>query len=469
MSYSQIPNEILDCILVLAVRVRGAKRATRLRLVSRRWNAATERALFYSGILDDPYCLSISGRFSTSGAILSFWQRYLTFKALHRDRLQASCMGIIIRAAKFVVEARKTSGDTDQSVKDLVSKMSQAVVKFSNPYVFTRAYLSPEPDPARRLCAHPKVEGVCQPTVIALAALIEDVALLGRLRRRGPDKKMVEGTAVGFSSRCGVLPDLYEIAANFGSTKILSWLLQHDPDSQSLGRDRSLITWAMRGNQKEVLELALGPTFSAESPDFVKLRSTLVSGLQFTTSLDIFRSCIKLLGVTHFRLIWAQADPMDHLETVFLKRFLDAAGRGSVPMMEYLYQLGTPIDQALDSDADDTHPIRQAAIHGHADAVKWLLKNGADVTCSLPAAVLSGSERIVQLLIEHDALDDTTMVQRAFLMAIDQENESIFRLLVAHGAWPNEATISRALALTKAKRLESMYSFLQDYLVKSDE
>ncbi|KAI1263942.1 hypothetical protein F5Y18DRAFT_428440 [Xylariaceae sp. FL1019] len=427
MSYSQTPNEILDRILIFAVRVRGATRAARVRLVSRRWDAATEYAMFYSGILADPKCASRADR-SDPRTDLSFWQRCLTFRVLQGDRPLSIHLELILRVAVFVVETRKTDangGDTNPSVKDLICCTS-----------FCYRVLTRE--------------------IIAV------------------DITKLKSNAFAMGSCC--LPNPWRTSVYFGSTKAISWLLDHVPHSQSQKQDISgkIIGWAMSGNQEEVLELVLGSTFTAESPDFERWRSILVVGLLTTTSVHIFRRCFAL--VEGHLINFNKPGSKEYQARWLRERFSHAAQNGAVALMEYLFQRGVTGDLRLFNDltrfsfdAAFMLPMYQAATHGHMEAVKWWLDKGEPAASSLPAAVICGSERMVQLLIEYKALEDHVMAQKAFLVATEREDESLFRLLVTHGAWPDKSTIARALELTKEKQLDSMQGFLLNYLAKPDE
>jgi hypothetical protein len=92
----------------------------------------------------------------------------------------------------------------------------------------------------------------------------------------------------------------------------------------------------------------------------------------------------------------------------------DAAADGANSVMTYLAQRGVSVNgEILDMYTCLRRPINVAAHYGHKHTVTWLLEKGALLDDSLCEAVASGSRSTVQLLIDHGAMKDHGVVQRA--------------------------------------------------------
>ncbi|KAH9890779.1 hypothetical protein F4778DRAFT_752211 [Xylariomycetidae sp. FL2044] len=85
MSLGVLPNEIRLIIFTIAVKERGIRRATRLRLVSRAWDGYVTEAIFSSGILDSSNA-KLGGEYR---------RRYLTWRIMHRPQTLSRPLCII--------------------------------------------------------------------------------------------------------------------------------------------------------------------------------------------------------------------------------------------------------------------------------------------------------------------------------------------------------------------------------------
>lgn len=101
--FPTLPIEIARLILVQAVRVRGIKRAARLRFVSQSWNREVTEVIFQSGILDDLQTLRCS----------PLWPRYLTYKTMHQGTPLSRQLCIIRRVAERVLLFRGEGSSED--------------------------------------------------------------------------------------------------------------------------------------------------------------------------------------------------------------------------------------------------------------------------------------------------------------------------------------------------------------------
>lgn len=114
MFYLTLPNEIAHEILIAIVRVRGVKRASRLRYISRWWNVAIMYAIFASGIIQDEKWIS------------PCWEQYLVcYKAIRRPGNSSLPLRIFRRVAERITAHRcpEGSGYTDDALRDSVFEL----------------------------------------------------------------------------------------------------------------------------------------------------------------------------------------------------------------------------------------------------------------------------------------------------------------------------------------------------------
>ncbi len=85
-----------------------------------------------------------------------------------------------------------------------------------------------------------------------------------------------------------------------------------------------------------------------------------------------------------------------------------AAAQGDITALELYAATGAPLD--VPDPTLGTTPLAWAALHGHVDAVEWLLDNGAGVdtrngdgSTALHSAAFMGRAEIVQLMLERGA------------------------------------------------------------------
>ncbi|GKT58224.1 NACHT and ankyrin domain-containing protein [Colletotrichum tofieldiae] len=116
--FPPMPAEIVRLISIEAVRVRGAKRAVRLRLVNRSWNREVMEALFESGISDS---------FGSLGPV--FWPKHLMHKLRQRENLLSRPLRLIRRAAQHVVAFR--SGEPNYENHDAVQEYLWEICQLS--------------------------------------------------------------------------------------------------------------------------------------------------------------------------------------------------------------------------------------------------------------------------------------------------------------------------------------------------
>jgi ankyrin repeat protein len=128
-----------------------------------------------------------------------------------------------------------------------------------------------------------------------------------------------------------------------------------------------------------------------------------------------------------------------------------AAAGGCMPGLTQLVDLGTAVAPSIDVRDDfDQTPMYAAAVHGHVDAVNFLLDKGADVLATssndrgataLIAAARMGHCRAVSALLSHKA---SARCKRELLEAHDAQGDTA--LLVAAGEAQCKETLQVLIA-----------------------
>ncbi|KAI1771300.1 ankyrin [Hypoxylon cercidicola] len=461
MPFSDLPNEVIHLILGPAVRARGLKRAVRLRLVNRVWNVAVEDAIFASGVLDEDNQINRVLR----DVDFAFWHRYLVYRALHNRKPSSTRLALIRQVAERIAEIRGHDlHDSQEILRECVDELCRAVLVFREVYGHLETYVASKAEPNVQL---DEGSSEFQRALMTAAAYMNDLDLGRQLLPLRPDPALRSDCPPANNAKTqytlGFFFDPYTMAAYRGNLDFISLLLENEPETTIYGNAHRLtITYnAIWGSRIGVLDQALGPSFGAGTSDFMELRQSLVSGLSHIPSIDVFKRCFDLVQDS----LQYPCRPYNGIyrQKWLSERFHRAAECGAVPVMEYLAELGTPVDGHLSDEEDEfSSPISLAAFNGHENAVKWLLGRGANLARSLHAAVTHGSRRIVQVLLDHGAMNDTCAVQKALLETVKTENEGLFRFLVEQGAVLDKATIIKAIGIAEKEQLESMVEFLRE-------
>lgn len=419
-----------------------------------------EGAVFDSGILDEDKLIIRASREVDFG----LWHRYLVYRALHNTKTLSIRLGMIRQVSERIVEMRGLDlAHSQQAVRDCVSEICHACLVFRAEYCLLDSYLTSQRGPTVQLDEN---GSQFQRAIMAAAAYMNDLKvarqLLSPRSNDAPETNQMQNKWA-IKSRTPVFPfDPYTAAAYKGNTEFISLLMANEPETIDQGRGyrAAIIHHASWDNQMDTLDLALGASFHPSSPDFIALRGSLVSALTHTTSISFFKRCFELVKYS-LQHPCAPHDPIFYYKWLSA-RFHSAAECGAVALMEYLAQLGASVNGRFSDDEDNFYiPISLAALNGQESAVKWLLDRGAKLGRSLHAAVAFGSRSIVQLLIEHGAMNDTYAVQKALLEAVKKENEALFRLLVENGATLDETTIKKATTIVENEQLESIAKLLK--------
>lgn len=167
MSFSSLPREIVHEVLVAAVKVRGLKRATRLRYVDRFWNVAVMEAIFASGILDDYSYIS------------SFWPRYLAYRVLSKPASLSKPLRVIRQVAERLVSYRSDATDYDEdAVRECVTEICEIPCHMYSNLSMLDAQLTDQNTPAEDLDLD---DEQFKQTLMSAAAWTNELALVQEL------------------------------------------------------------------------------------------------------------------------------------------------------------------------------------------------------------------------------------------------------------------------------------------------
>ncbi|KAF4609458.1 hypothetical protein G7Y89_g15858 [Cudoniella acicularis] len=442
--------EIVRLILIEAVRVRGVKRAARLRLVSRSWNREVTEAILQSGILD-----GLDNLFSSS-----FWPQYITNRTFRKEPLSRS-FRIIRQVAERVLVFRGES-ISDDALRQYVLDICQSFPS----HMGLSSIINPRLEaPAEQRKAGMEIiedsDEDFKGTLLAAAACTNDIALVKHLLPAMQDCLYLIAQDGSHDEHCPILGYPLDIAAFKGNAEVMRMLLEVLKDIDHLEPARDLAAgFAGEGNQMVTLELCLDPVYTGHN-QFV------LAAAEDTTSTEIFDRVLQLCKdhlIDDARL--ALHPRPDKLLGEFLsKRLTSAVACGQLAMVRHLLQLGVkPCDiRTGDEDYGYYGLINRAASRGHTSVIACLLENGVTITSrSLEAASRHGNPSCVKILLEHGAID-SFKPGSALLESIKRENELVLRQLIESGMRMNESLKEQALYITEKEGLLSMSKIIQEY------
>ncbi|KAH8665252.1 hypothetical protein BGZ60DRAFT_516492 [Tricladium varicosporioides] len=446
--FPALPVEIARLILIEAVRVRGIKRATRLRFVSQSWNREVTEAIFQSGILDGLDQLYVS----------PFWPNYVTNIILRKGLPLSRSLRIIRQVAERVLAFRGGSS-SDDALRQYILEICQLSPRCNRCGSHGRWLEVPEQIEAGMEIVEDFDEDFKE-TLLAAAACTNDIALVKQLLPVMQDCPYLIAQE-GAHEHDLILGYPLDIAAFKGNVEVMHMLLEaiKDPIHLQQARDDA-VEFAGQGNQMGTLELCLNPVYTWHN-------SSLVDAASSTTSTEIFD---RILPLCKDHLIDDARQALhprpDKLLGEFLStRFHTAVVRGQLAMVRHLIQLGvTPRDSRMDDEACGYFTlISGAAVGGHTSVIAYLLANGVAITSrSLEAASKHGNPSCVRLLLEHGAIDKFKPGS-ALLESVKRENEPVLRQLMKSAMTMNESVIGQALNITENEGLLSMSKVLREY------
>ncbi|KAI1075903.1 hypothetical protein F5B20DRAFT_558342 [Whalleya microplaca] len=413
MSFSALPREVIHEILIAAVNVRGIKRASRLRYVSRSWNVAVMEAIFASRILDGEMNM------------FSYWPRYLAYRTLGRPGRLSRPLRIIRQVAERLVAHRSADGNTctDDALRDCVFEICDV------PHIMMNSSLSNSGDWLRD--ANWPIGGIDEDddqfrqALLAAAAWTNEVALIRDLLPNFEDRLYLI-CQDGGGQRDFELIFGYPLclAAFRGHNEVVRLFMDAiATGSQENGLLRgTVLEYGAKGNHLSTIELVLEPEYNYWS-------TPLVSGLKETASLDIFKRLLPL--AKDYLQIEFQRKPNHYDEKFLPSQLAAAAGAGNVAMMEHLFELGATIQPRWCRSKNELrNPVLRAAKHGQKNALMCLLNRGFVMNQnSLEAAVRYGNPETVQVVL--DNIDQIDSLSQLLSIAIENENEAVVRMLLS--------------------------------------
>ncbi|KAI1858066.1 uncharacterized protein JN550_012888 [Neoarthrinium moseri] len=443
MLFSDLPQEIIQEILIAAVNVRGIKRATRLRYVSRSWNAAVMEAIFASRILDqgNPKYL--------------FWQRNLAYRVMDRPGRLSRPLRIIRKVAEHLVAYRSPSGKsfTDDALRCCVFEICNVPLEMNWSGRDRDKWFM---DSDHSMESIDQDDKQFKQALLAAAAWTNEIGLVRDILPSFQDcEYLICQDGQGRQDFGLIFGEPVDLAAYRGHDEVVRLLM----NAITKGSEENGLFWgkilknAAKGNHISTVKLVLKPEYNYWDP-------SLVAGLQATASLEIFQTLLPL--AKDFLQVEPQRKP-NHYHNKFLPSQLQLAARsGNVPMMEYLFYLGVKIPAKWPKSRN---PVLEAAKHGHKDALICLLTKGFTLDQdSFDAAVRYGNPDIVQVALNNAGKRHS--FTQALLSAVGRENQSVTRMLLSQETTDLDNEVrTQAWWTAKKMGLESMARMLKQVRV----
>lgn len=459
MNISELPPEVFSDILVEAVRIRGLKRALRLRLVaSRCWhlsrndNTVTDCRLesFNEGLVGALYISNLIGKDHNELSTLMWpWLRpYFERRLLERRTKELPRLHTIRTIAEILVTTR--GGDLTYEV--LAAQLLQLSARDGRR--LRQLFLRSLP-----------VEAFDFPTFVFIAAAYaHDASLVNELS--GAYFQSPNDTAFG---------DPFEAALRANNHDIITLLLA-SPSSEA----HFLKAVALHG-RADVLKVVLQRECNSINSwlgESHQLDLRRLATILRTPSVELFEVMVQ--EISSRRLATLSVELLSGLLHC-------ATGRGWANMVAHLIKRGVPSDEMsrsvklhplatackagyddvvqilLDNGAIFRGPeIRYAAQHGHTSTVSILLKSQSEpnpvfTEGCLYAAARKGYADVVRLLLDF-GVDPNDGKPAPLLGAVQSEHTGIVRLLVGKGARICQ-TLRRA---QKRTELQSMLELLDE-------
>ncbi|KAI0852455.1 hypothetical protein F5Y00DRAFT_226652 [Daldinia vernicosa] len=512
MSFSTLPNELVQEILIAAVRLRvttisddtpyavtkhSVERALRLRLVSRLWDTITMYAIFQSGILNDPWLRPFPY------ICRPFWSQYLVDKIMYTTKPLTRPFLVIRQVAKRILAFR--GEDTwGKKLEECIFEISKVCMNTRDRRGGYRTWMTP---PARTL-RNPNMsteitdhdEDFMQ-ALLAAAAFTNEVKLVKELLPRFRQlshliypNKSLDRPLLGYPLQGAAFKGNVEIAHIF-----LDFIIQANEGqgSPEVASRNVVILHGSKNNNIAMIELGLDPLrWNKDSEPY------LLNSLSLATSVDAFKRLHELYEdciINDMDYIMDDEEFIDDEEnfiddeeflldnkciieyrkrpkytncltklSVLLKLICRFATAGNIPLIEHVIQLCGQLGLSVE-DMNESRkyklcgPLGGPARYGHLSTVVYLLEKGfkADEN-SIYEAARHGNIRIMRLLLEN-VIYYTVDWSHALYQAVSGENESVFRLLVESGVTLYVGIESEGLRIAEEEGLESMANLIKEY------
>ncbi|RYC63973.1 hypothetical protein CHU98_g2217 [Xylaria longipes] len=433
MPFSALPPEIVCQIILHAVKVRGIKRAGRLRYVSKSWDAAVLDAICASGVLD--------GRERRC----SYLPLYLAQRVMGRPRTLSRPLRVIRQVAARIVSHRnkgRDDGDSHDAFRDCVLDLCRSCDKSIGCWrrcLDDNWFVDAEP-PTLPVDEHDKQ---FLQALLAAAAWTNEVALVHE-----------------------ILPffhDCLHLISDSGYNQLEFHLLlgavttDGPKDLEPLGH---ALKDAILGNQLSTVELILEP----EQKWVYDYNLYLVHGIRGTADIDIFKRLVPFAREYPIYFMRLRSKP-DYWRVKTLPAMVcSAASNGNLAILKYLVEEeGVELTERWYKIHKSEGPVLNAAKDGRIDALVYLLGKGMPLLPATPKfAAQSRNPDVMRIVIEGGMQQNSNLeFGPALLVATERENEQVVRLLLRceHVKIDDE---SKARARRRAEELglESMAEML---------
>ncbi|RDL38342.1 uncharacterized protein BP5553_02682 [Venustampulla echinocandica] len=460
-----LPVELLDKIFIESIRVRSFQRAMRLRLVSRGFMYYTNRAIFYSRILDTEYnkWLHPLNCFCNTAEV-SFMQKYLAYRIPLED--DPRLLGVRVRrVAERICELTGNTGD---------GGLNSCIQSLCGLYFWGDTYKTGDLIESK-LGSEPTEEHLKLDLVTA-AVYLNLPTLASQLHSEKEDDysiSLIELDNMRWAR--------YGIASFYGNLDMIKILLATDPTKEAkVGRlvpmdyVVEMIKWSALGGHSEIFNFALDNSeeFKLSHRRDVDYRD-LRDAMNWTAFPKDYQRVAAIFGSESEVFSAKQDGDLD-------SRLCESADNGRVEMVRYFLDQGACLNNPLakrgcihESESGITRrtttPLLSALRRcplGSEAVVKLMLERGADPNWYPPektplmAAVHNNRFEITRMLVDYGA-DVNDGSPAPIVLAARNENTEIFQYLRERGATiDTPETGSWAMAYAKFYGLDSMVALL---------